>query len=86
VDNKDRSSKLPQPIFAGLFFGVLGALLVGAQFKVITIYPWPVAIAPYFEDNLFGTGAMWGFVVCGFVGWLIGWLSDERHFSDTKYE
>jgi hypothetical protein len=77
---------LSVPITAMLFFAVAGALLVGASFQVIVWWPQPVAVAPYYEDALFPTGAAWGFIVGGFTGWLIGWLTDERHFADTIYE
>ena len=77
---------MPFPIACMLLFGVAGALLAGASFQVIVWYPLPVAIAPYFENSLFPTGATWGLIVGGFVGWSIGWLTDESHFDDASYE
>ena len=84
--NKEKDSKLPLPILSMLVFAVAGAILVGASFQVIIYWPQPVGVAPYFEDALFPTGAVWGFIVGGFVGWIIGFLIDDKHFEDTKYE
>ncbi|HEY9790890.1 MAG TPA: hypothetical protein V6D22_10855 [Candidatus Obscuribacterales bacterium] len=84
--NTQKSTGLPRPILSMIVFAVVGAILVGASFNVIIYWPLPVAVAPYFEDSLFATGAAWGFICGGFIGWLIGWLTDERHFIDIHYE
>jgi hypothetical protein len=86
IEKRTSASTVSVPILAMMIFAIAGALLVGASFQVIIFWPQPVAVAPYFEDSLFATGAVWGLVVCGSVGWLIGWLTDENHFTDTKYE
>lgn len=84
--NNGKSSGIPFPIQTMIVFGIASAIVVGLSFNVIIYWPLPIAVAPYFEDALFPTGAVWGLIVGGFVGWLIGHLSDESHFSDTKYE
>jgi hypothetical protein len=84
--NNGKSGGIPFPIQTMLAMGLAGAVLVGFSFQVIIYWPVPVAVAPYFEDSLFQTGATWGFIVGGFVGWLIGHLSDESHFIENKYE
>ena len=87
ADNGKKNSNGGSTALTGmLVFAVTGALLVGGSFWIITRWPLPVAVAPYFEDSLFQTGAIWGFIVGGFVGWIIGWLTDESRFTDATYE
>jgi hypothetical protein len=74
------------PILGMLVMAIAGGLLVGASFVVITAWPQPISIAPYFEDSLFLTGFTWGFVFGGAIGWTIGFMTDESHFSDVSYE
>jgi hypothetical protein len=74
------------PILGMLVMAIAGGLLVGSSFVAITAWPQPISVAPFFEDNLFGTGFAWGFIVGAFFGWLIGFLTDEKHFSDVSYE
>ncbi len=76
---------LSTPILAMLLMAIIAGLIVGASFEVITHWPLPVSVAPYFEDNLFGTGFVWGFVVGGLMGWIFGFITDEEHFTDVSY-
>lgn len=80
------SGGLSVPILGMLTMALAGGLIVGSSFYVITIWPMPISVAPYFEDNLFGTGFTWGFFVGGLMGWIIGYMTDETHFNDVSYE
>lgn len=81
-----RDAGLSTEIIGMLWMGITGAFIVGASFYIIQHWPHPIAVAPYFEDNLFGTGFLWGLFVGGAVGWIVGFMTDERHFSDVTYE
>ena len=73
-------------ILGMLVMAVAAGLLVGGSFVAIQYWPQPISVAPYFEDSLFGTGFTWGFIFGAFIGWVVGFMTDERHFSDVTYE
>lgn len=83
--NKAEEKELSQPVFAMMVMGIASSLLVGASFATIVHWPLPVSIAPYFEDNLFGAGMAWGLVAGCIFGWILGYLTDEKHFEDHTY-
>jgi hypothetical protein len=74
------------PVLGMLVMALAGGLLVGGSFAVITAWPQPISVAPYFEDNLFMTGFSWGFIFGAAIGWVIGYMTDESHFTDVTYE
>jgi hypothetical protein len=79
---KQADYALSVPIVAMMVCAVASALIVGASFWIINYWPLPVSVAPYYEWNV---GVVWGFLVGGLFGYCIGWLTDERHFTDTEY-
>lgn len=83
---RQKPSGMSNPVFAMIVMAIVSGLLVGAAFQVIVWWPLPLGVAPYFEDSLFPTGFAWGFIVGGFFGWLIGYMTDESHFIDATYE
>ena len=84
--NKDKQKEpLSQPVLAMMLMGIAGSVLAGLSFQTIIYWPLPVSIAPYFAENLFGSGMAWGVVVGALVGLIIGYLTDEQYFSDTQY-
>ncbi len=69
------------PTAGMLLLGFLGAIISGASFEVIKYWPQPQSVAPVFG---FWDGFAWGGVVGGISGLVIGFLTDESHFPDTK--
>lgn len=63
---------------AMVIFAVLGALVSGGSFEIIKIWPQPVSVAPYFGWQV---GSVWGLVVGGVVGFILGYLTDDQHFK-----
>jgi len=83
ADKKDsKSNGLSMPIAGMVILGGLGALVSGASFEVIKYYPTPVAVAPYFG---FDVGAVWGLIVGVIAGGILGYLVDDKNFTDSTY-
>lgn len=76
--NKNGETSPSLPLAGMLIMGILGAVVVGASFDVIKFWPQPQSVEPYFG---FGTGAWWGLIVGAVAGLVIGWLTDDNHFS-----
>ena len=74
----DSSDGFSFPIAAMLVIGVASALVTGASFWIITRWPLPASVEPYYN---FHPGWVWGAVIGGVSGLVIGYLTDERHFS-----
>jgi len=66
------------PVAAMLVSAVASAVIVGFSFEVITVWPQPVSVEPYFNG---WTGAVWGAAVGAVMGFVLGFLTDEKHFS-----
>ncbi len=79
---KQENTGMGLPTAAMLLLGILGAVLSGASFEVIKYWPLPTSVTPYFG---FWDGFAWGGVVGGVSGLVIGFLTDDSHFSDSKY-
>ncbi len=77
-DKSTCCSGMTRSQLAMLLMGILGAVIVGLQVEVITHWPLPVSIAPYFGPR---TGAVWGGVVGVLVGLVIAYLTDDSHFE-----
>lgn len=76
--NKDASSGLSLPMAGMFLMAIAGALVAGGSFEVIKVYPLPQSVDPYFG---FAGGATWGLIAGAVVGLVIGFLSDDSHFS-----
>lgn len=74
------------PILAMIVCALAGGVITGLSFQVITWWPLPISVAPYFEDSLFPTGFAWGAVIGALVGLVLGFITDEVHFEDAHYE
>lgn len=82
-DKKDKKDEpISNALLAMMVCSVVGAVMVAASFWVINYWPLPVAVAPYYDWNV---GLLWGFIVGGSFGWVIGWMTDEKHFNDSTY-
>lgn len=79
--NKENTSASNFPIQAMVIMALLGAVLTGASFEIIKVWPQPASVEPYFG---FWGGAMWGLAVGAVTGLVIGFLTDERHFDDPS--
>jgi hypothetical protein len=76
---KKDNNQMSLPLCGMYTLGVSGAVVVAASFAIINHWPLPVAIAPYYG---FDAGAAWGFVVGGLAGLCVGYIADEKHFSN----
>jgi len=76
-ENTQKENSATLPIWAMFFMAGLGAIVVGASFEVIKFYPQPQSVEPYLN---FGGGAVWGLIVGGISGLVIGFLTDDSHF------
>ena len=84
MSKKDTTpQEMSLPVIGMLILGSLGAITVAAQTAVITVWPLPVSIAPYFGPEV---GVWWGLIVGSLVGLFVGFISDERHYDDTVYK
>ncbi len=80
---KNTSFQLSMPAIGMLTLGTVGALVTAFSFKVMEYWPLPVSVSPYFGMK---TGLVWGLVVGAISGLAIGFLVDERYFSDSEYK
>jgi ABC-type uncharacterized transport system permease subunit len=80
MDNKNKG-ELSLPMIGMIMLGLTGAIVTSASFYVINYWPLPVSIAPYYGP---GEGFAWGLVAGGICGWVIGFLVDDKHFSDNQ--
>jgi len=77
-----KTNNVNMPIVGMLILGILGAVIVSASCAVISHWPLPVSVVPYFGG---AQGFWWGAVVGAITGLIIGYLVDEKHFTDTTY-
>lgn len=76
------SNRLEFPIYAMVCMSILGAIVVGASFEIIKIWPQPQSVEPVCN---WLSGGAWGLVVGAFFGFVIGFLTDDGHFPrDTR--
>lgn len=69
------------PIAGMVIMGILSAVVIGASFDVIRVWPQPQSVEPYFG---FEVGAWWGLIVGAVVGLVIGFLTDDKHFQQDQ--
>jgi hypothetical protein len=79
--NEDVQQDLPFPLYVGVMVGVVGGLLVGASCVLINYWPQPASVAPYFG---FREGFVWGAVVGFAFGMILGFLTDDKHFQQSR--
>ena len=68
------------PVWGTLIIGTLAGLVSGASFVIIKHWPLPVSVTPYFG---FQEGFLWGAVIGGVSGLVLGFLTDDKHFSNS---
>ncbi len=76
--DKSLTDSLPMPLVGAIVMAAISALVVGFSFVVIKFWPQPASVAPAFG---FVGGAWWGIVVGGISGFILGFLTDDKHFS-----
>ena len=80
MDTEKMNQGLGLPSLAALMMAIVCALVVGASFVVIKYWPLPASVAPYMG---FTSGCWWGAVVGGITGLVLGFLVDDKHFSQN---
>ncbi|MEZ4537903.1 MAG: hypothetical protein R3D26_23340 [Cyanobacteriota/Melainabacteria group bacterium] len=78
--NKEKKAISMFPTQTMMVMAVLGAILTGASFEIINVWPKPISVVPYYD---FWGGAMWGLCVGAITGLVLGYLTDETHFEDN---
>ena len=69
----------PLPFTGAILMALISAIVVGFSFVVIKHWPQPASVAPSL-DLL--SGAWWGIIVGGITGFILGFLTDDKHFSE----
>ncbi len=69
------------PVLATVVIGILTGIVSGASFVIIKYWPLPASVAPYFG---FKEGFVWGAVIGGVSGLVLGFLTDDKHFNSNK--
>ncbi len=78
---KQQEHGLSFPTTAMIVISIVSALIVGLSFEVIKVWPQPQSVEPYF--GFFDGGWMWGACIGGVSGFVLGFLTDDRHFMDS---
>jgi hypothetical protein len=66
------------PLVGAIVMAAISALVVGFSFVVIKFWPQPASVSPAFG---FAGGAWWGIIVGGLAGFILGFLTDDKHFK-----
>ncbi len=77
--HESNPSGLSTPVLGMIVVGSLGALVVGLSFVIINYWPRPASVAPALD---FSQGLAWGAVVGSITGFVLGFLVDEKHFTE----
>ncbi len=77
-ETKESGQVFSLPVAACVFIGILTGLVSGGSFEVIKYWPLPASVAPALD---FYQGFLWGAVIGGVSGLVIGFVTDDRHFS-----
>jgi hypothetical protein len=82
AEQKQDQAGYSMPIIGMCLLGIISMVIVGLCFIVIRSWPLPASVAPYFGGKV---GLVWGLVVGGFSGLILGYLVDDKHFPEIKY-
>jgi len=74
-------SGLTLPIAAMIVMAIGGALVTGGSFEIIKFWPQPQSVEPVYN---FVGGAVWGGVAGAFFGFVLGFLTDDKHFDKPE--
>jgi len=80
--NKQSSGGISNSTRGMIFLGLLGGVLSSLSFIVISHWPLPVSVAPYFGGRI---GLLWGVIVGAIAGWILGYVTDDKHFEESGY-
>ena len=69
------------PVLATVIIGTLTGVVSGLSFVVIKYWPLPASVAPYFGFN---EGFVWGAVIGGVSGLVLGFATDDNHFQQSS--
>ncbi|HEY9756510.1 MAG TPA: hypothetical protein V6C97_15185 [Oculatellaceae cyanobacterium] len=80
--SKQTSNSGPNlPISACIVMALLTGLVSGASFEVIKYWPLPVSVVPALD---FTQGFLWGVVVGGVSGLVLGFVTDDNNYSSSE--
>ena len=85
MDNKstDSSGGLSLPIMGCLIMALVTGLVSGGSFWIIQYWPLPASVVPALT---FSEGFLWGVVVGGVSGLVLGFITDDSHFASPSTE
>ena len=69
------------PLAALVVIGIITGLVSGASFELIKYWPLPASVVPALN---FQQGFIWGAVVGGVSGLVLGFCTDDRHFASPE--
>ncbi len=78
ANQTNNSGGVNLPIPACVVMAIVTGLVSGASFEVIKYWPLPASIVPALD---FPQGFLWGVVVGGVTGLVIGFVTDDSHFA-----
>lgn len=74
-------SALGLPVAACIAMALVTGLVSGGSFWVIQYWPLPVSVAPALT---FPEGFLWGVVVGGVSGLILGFVTDDAHYASPE--
>ncbi|MBN9395093.1 MAG: hypothetical protein J0H83_07605 [Candidatus Melainabacteria bacterium] len=64
-----------------VLMAVLTAIISGASFEVIKVWPLPASVVPGLS---LGGGIIWGLIVGAISGLVLGFCTDDIHFTPKQ--
>jgi hypothetical protein len=82
MSNQSSNSGGPNlPIAACIAMALATGLVSGASFEIIKVWPLPVSVVPALD---FSQGFLWGVVVGGISGLIIGFVTDDNNYPSVE--
>ena len=68
------------PVAACIVIGILTGVVSGGSFEIIKYWPLPGSVVPALD---FSQGFLWGAVIGGVSGLVLGFATDDSHFKSS---
>ena len=81
MDKQTNSGGASLPIAACIVMAIVTGLVSGGSFEVIKYWPLPASVVPALD---FSQGFLWGVVVGGVTGLILGFATDDSHFASPE--